>query len=219
MRPSWFSFTNWGLSISTDWLSDSSHSISITCYDLDIVTSVDVSLSDRIDDVLSRALNILLAFRQDLDLEVVANELVVKNRCSKLRAWALHAIRNRVVGPNCIVAIHDTFATFIDTTEQVKGVVRHEAATVKCHRELLGDALGWRRSLVLHLILTNHELEVLVEGFDIGDHTSWSQDGIISELSCLGLSSGEDIVACRHPCIRGHCHEISSRNRWKWKLG
>mgnify|MGYP007048371097 CR=1 FL=1 len=67
-------------------LSDSSDSIPVDCHNLNIVTSVDVSLSDRVDDVLGRVDDLFLALGQHLDLEVVADELVVQNGRTKLGA-------------------------------------------------------------------------------------------------------------------------------------
>ena len=73
-------------SISTDGLSFSSDSVTINSNDFDIVTSVDVSFSDRIDDILSCIFNFFLALWKNLDLKVMANELVIKNGNTKLHS-------------------------------------------------------------------------------------------------------------------------------------
>ena len=74
------------VSISTDGLSFSSDSVTIDSNELDIVTGVDVSFSDRTDDILSCVFNFFLALWKNFDLKVMANELVIKDRNTKLHS-------------------------------------------------------------------------------------------------------------------------------------
>ena len=117
-------------SISTDGFSDCSDSVPVDCHNLDVVSSVDVSLCDRVDDILGRILDLLLTLGQNLHLEIVTNELIVQNRGSKLRSRTLDTIGQLIIGAYSIIAVNDSF-TFLDAAKKVKGVVGHEAATVK----------------------------------------------------------------------------------------
>ena len=174
----------WDSSITSDILSEGSDAVAVDSDDFNHVTSVDVSLSDRVDDVLGGVLNLLLALRQYLDLEVVTHELVVKDGSTELRTGALHTIGDLVIRANGIIPVDDTFAV-LDTAEQVEGVVWHEAAAVERGRELLGDAGRGGRALVLHLVLADHEQQVLVEGLDVGHHACRGQDSCLGQLDCL----------------------------------
>ena len=71
-------------SISANWLSLVANSSSIDKDDLALVTSVDVAFGNRVDDILASVLSLLLASWQHFDLEVVANELVIKDGSSQL---------------------------------------------------------------------------------------------------------------------------------------
>ena len=75
-----------GLSVSADGFPLGAHTVSVASDHLDEITGVNVSLSDRVDNVLGSVLNFLLALRQHLDLEVVTNKLVVENGSTKLTA-------------------------------------------------------------------------------------------------------------------------------------
>lgn len=97
-------------SVSADWLPNRPHTVPVASHNFNEVTSVNVTFRDRVDDVLCSGLHFLLAYRQHLHFEVVANELVVENRSSQLRARTLDTIGELVVRANSIVAIDNAFA-------------------------------------------------------------------------------------------------------------
>ena len=87
----------WDSSITSDILSEGSDAVAVDSDDFNHVTSVDVSLSDRVDDVLGGVLDLLLALRKLFDQKVVADELVVQDGGTKLGSTTLHTVSERVV--------------------------------------------------------------------------------------------------------------------------
>ena len=120
-----------GYSVSANRLPDGTHTIFVDSDDLDEVTGVNVSLGNGVNDVLGGVLDLLLVLRQHLNLEVVTNKLVVKNRRTKLTARALNTISELIVATNGIIAIDLTLAVITNAAEQVEGVVGHEPPTVQ----------------------------------------------------------------------------------------
>ena len=96
-----------------------------------MVTCVDVSLGNRVDDIFGCVLRNFNIGGNLLDEEVVADELVIKNRRTELRAGALHTIGQLVIRSDGIIAIDDTLTFLIETTQQVEGIEGHEAARVQ----------------------------------------------------------------------------------------
>ena len=64
-------------SISANGLSHSSNTVLVDCDDFHVVTCVNVSLCNRVNDVLGSVFDLLLVLRKNLDFEVMADELVV----------------------------------------------------------------------------------------------------------------------------------------------
>lgn len=85
-------YTSGLLSIASDWLSLDVHSVLVNEDEFDLVTGVDVSLGNGVDDVLCSLLNLLHVLGKLLHEEVVSHELVVEDGCSELGARALHTI-------------------------------------------------------------------------------------------------------------------------------
>jgi len=207
------------ISISTDRLSRSPDTILVDCDDFHVVTCVNVSLCDWVNDVLGSVLDLFLVLRQNLYLEVMPDELVVKNRGTKLWARALYAISERVVRSNGIIAVDDTLATLIDAAKQVECIIRHEATAIKSYWQLFSNACCRWGSLVLHLVLSDHKQQVFVQSLDVSYHASGGQDRCLGQLGSLRLCAWKNAVACRHSSVGSHRNKVSSRNRCKSKLG
>lgn len=88
--------------------------------DITAVSSVNIAFSNRVNHVPS-CINSCLAVFGKFNLKtVVALELVVENRDTKLVTRTLDAVGNSVVRTDCVVAEADTFAFFIDTGNKVE---------------------------------------------------------------------------------------------------
>ena len=110
---------------SVDGISDA---ISINSNDFNLVTSVDVSLSNGVNNVLGNVLDLINILWKLLDQEVMALELVIEDGNTQLGAATLHTVGNCVVRTDCIISIDDSLSLLTDTTKQVECVVRHEAS-------------------------------------------------------------------------------------------
>jgi len=152
---------------------------------LDVVTSVNVTLSDRVDDILACVLGLFLVGWQHFDFEVMAVELVVEDWATELHTGALGTVSHLIVGADSIVAEDGTFTVLVETAEQVECVVWHESSAVESDRQELGNALcGWLTS-VLHNIGANACDQVLVKGLNVRYHTSRGNDALGSQLGSL----------------------------------
>ena len=87
---------------------------------------------------------------------VMSDELVIKDRDSKLSSRSETSIVNRLVRTDSIVSINNSFtSSVIESAEEVEGIERHEATSIKGVRQKLGNAFGCRFSLVLHFVDAN----------------------------------------------------------------
>ena len=97
----------------------------------DTIASVDISLSNWVDNILSCFLSSLDIWSNLLDQEIMADKLVIKNGCTKLRARTLNTVSELIVRSDGIISVDDTLAVFIKAAQQIEGVEGHKAAWVK----------------------------------------------------------------------------------------
>ena len=159
-------------SVSPDLRALKSDSILVDSANLNTVSRVDVSLGDRVDDILGSVAHFLLACWEHLDHAVVSNELVVEDWGSELGTRSLHSIGDLVVRADGIISIDAALAILIDSTEQIEGVVWHEAAAVEDVHKSWGHGLDSWLFLVLHLVHLDDEEQVLVQSLHIGNHAA-----------------------------------------------
>jgi hypothetical protein len=120
--------------------------------DLNTITSVDVSFSNWVNDILGSLFGFLNILSEFLDQEVMANELIIKNRGTKLAARPLNTICQLVIWTNGIITKDNTLPVLVKTAKQIKRIERHEAAWVECIAEKLSQGLDCGRPLKCALI-------------------------------------------------------------------
>ena len=155
------------------------HSSLIDDNQFDAVTSVDVSLSDGVDDVLGCVKHDLFILSQLLDQEVVADELIIQDGGTELGTGALHTIGQFIEGADCVITVDDALALLVKTAEEVEGVEGHEAARVERVAEELGERLYGGRLLESALIGLHFRQQELVQGLDVCDHATRGDHALI----------------------------------------
>lgn len=163
--------------------------------ELDTITSVDVSLGDRVNDVLRGLLNLGLRLGQHFHLVVVTHELVIKDRGTKLTSRSLDTVGELIIRADSIVAENTADTVFVEAAKQVEGVEGHEATSVEGVGQKLGNALNSGLLFVLHLVDPDLRDQVSVQGLDIGDHTGGGQHAGIGKLGSLRVVTLEDRVS------------------------
>ena len=184
------------------------NSILVNSDDLDSITSVDVSFSNRVDDIFGSVLNFLLGLGQHFHLVVVANELVVQNRGTELGTRSLDTIGQLIVRTNSIITEDAANTVLIKSAKQVEGIERHESSAIERIRQELGNRFHTGLFLVLHHIDLDSCDQVSVESLNISDHTGTSEHAGRSQLCSLGVRSAQDVISSTDTGVSGHSHEV-----------
>ena len=175
----------WLGSISADCLSFVANAFFVNEDDFDVVTSVDVTLCNGVDDVLACVFRFFLIGWQNLYFKVMAYELVVENWGTELHTRALSSISQLVVRTDSIVAEDCSFTFLIEATKQIKRIVWHKSSAVKSAREEFSDAFSRRLTSVLHYISANTRDQVLVQCLHICHHACRGNDALGCQFSGL----------------------------------
>lgn len=203
-------------SISSDGLASSLDTGRRDFDNLDVVTGVDVSLSDRVDDILGASLYIGSVLREFHLHVIVTDELVVEERRTHLGARALHTISQRAVRADGIIAVDDTLVVSRETAEQVERIVRHEATAVQGVHEQLSEGLSVRVSVVvLSAIDLDLGDEQLVQRINIGDHATGRDDALGSQLRGAREGTRNDRVALRDSRVGSDQAEVLAGDSYK----
>merc|ERR1719469_750206 len=141
------------VSVATNRLHISPDPILINCDNLNVVSGIDIALSNPMNDIFGDVFNNFLAFRELLHEEVVTVELTVKNRDGQALTRSLATVVDTVEGADSIVAHDYAFTGLgVQAAEQVESIIRHESTPVKHVREQLGKVVQVGLPLVLHHI-------------------------------------------------------------------
>ena len=115
------------------------NSVAINNDQFDTITSVNISFSNRVDDVLGCVEDYLSILSELLHKEVVPDELIIEDGSTQLGARALHAIGQLVVGADSVIAIDDALSFLVQAAQEVESVEGHEAARVEGVAQELGE--------------------------------------------------------------------------------
>ena len=114
------------------------NTITIDNNEFNLITSVYISFSNWIDNILSSLLCCSDVWGYLFYEEVVTDKLVVEDGSTKLWAGTLNTIGEFIVGTNSIVTEYDTLSVLVETAQEVERIEGHEAARVKGVTKELG---------------------------------------------------------------------------------
>lgn len=105
-------------SISSNFFSFSFDACAIDNGHLDAISSINISLGNRVNCILGCVLGSLSILSQFWIQIIMTLELVVKNWTSKLFTCTLNTDDDFIITTNCIISVNNTFAFLGQTTEK-----------------------------------------------------------------------------------------------------